>query len=606
MVALLLPMAVSAQMLTTDLQPNQKIMGHYTTDELAANGWGKTFFSGVMPIATDITPDELALFQGSKIVAFRVGLSESAPITRVFVIPVDGHGQVMDDEQVEWTCSASDQGWNVIELETPYLINLPGDYSLRIGFDYEQPTKQSKPISAVPVGTTYPTYHYKSGKWMNYGVNTNGNLSLQCICENDNFPQYIIRLKDLRNKGMVKIGDELTFSFEAYGLGASQVDPGQLTFDIAIDGVVVKTISNPVAIGSDIVTISDVISTEGLTTGAHTLTVTTATLYGEPMTQPVFLSSTFKTFENGFTRQMHLVEQFTSTGCTWCPLGTENIRNLTEMRDDIAWVSVHENMNNTDPYRTAQTDSITSFEGIDGFPEGTFDRTVGIEGSNYVYAVISGLPASTMSTFLDYVDDNNPAWATVNINSTYDASTRKAVITINGELVPNFDQMMGSNSKLTVYITEDGLVAPQINQGVMENNYVHNNVLRKALVSVKGVALKKTGDSYKNEFTYTIPSSWKAENLSIVAFISRPLGNPLTDIYVNNANKRKLGEYDEPTTATGDVDGDGIVNISDVTALIDMLLSGNISSDAADVDGDGIVNISDVTALIDMLLSGVN
>lgn len=57
----------------------------------------------------------------------------------------------------------------------------------------------------------------------------------------------------------------------------------------------------------------------------------------------------------------------------------------------------------------------------------------------------------------------------------------------------------------------------------------------------------------------------------------------------------------------GDVDGDGNVNISDVTALIDYLLSSDASSinlDAADCDHDTNVNISDVTALIDYLLSG--
>ena len=54
----------------------------------------------------------------------------------------------------------------------------------------------------------------------------------------------------------------------------------------------------------------------------------------------------------------------------------------------------------------------------------------------------------------------------------------------------------------------------------------------------------------------------------------------------------------------GDVDGDGKLTISDVTTLIDLLLSGSgLSNATADVDGDGFVNISDVTALIDMLLN---
>ena len=54
----------------------------------------------------------------------------------------------------------------------------------------------------------------------------------------------------------------------------------------------------------------------------------------------------------------------------------------------------------------------------------------------------------------------------------------------------------------------------------------------------------------------------------------------------------------------GDVDGDGIVNIDDVTALIDILLSGAAAPAGADCDGDGKVNIDDVTTMIDYLLSG--
>ena len=57
----------------------------------------------------------------------------------------------------------------------------------------------------------------------------------------------------------------------------------------------------------------------------------------------------------------------------------------------------------------------------------------------------------------------------------------------------------------------------------------------------------------------------------------------------------------------GDVNNDGTVNISDVTTLIDYLLSGNsegINLQAADVDENTAINISDVTSLIDMLLSG--
>lgn len=57
----------------------------------------------------------------------------------------------------------------------------------------------------------------------------------------------------------------------------------------------------------------------------------------------------------------------------------------------------------------------------------------------------------------------------------------------------------------------------------------------------------------------------------------------------------------------GDVNGDGKLNISDVTSLINYLLSANgemVDMDNADVDGNSEINISDVTTLINMLLSG--
>ena len=54
----------------------------------------------------------------------------------------------------------------------------------------------------------------------------------------------------------------------------------------------------------------------------------------------------------------------------------------------------------------------------------------------------------------------------------------------------------------------------------------------------------------------------------------------------------------------GDVNGDGQVKIDDVTALINLLLSGNTSAPAADCNLDGKVAIGDVTALINYLLSG--
>jgi len=57
----------------------------------------------------------------------------------------------------------------------------------------------------------------------------------------------------------------------------------------------------------------------------------------------------------------------------------------------------------------------------------------------------------------------------------------------------------------------------------------------------------------------------------------------------------------------GDVNGDGVVDITDVTTLIDYVLGSTPTpfvDEAADLTADGIVDISDVTSLIDLVLAG--
>lgn len=54
---------------------------------------------------------------------------------------------------------------------------------------------------------------------------------------------------------------------------------------------------------------------------------------------------------------------------------------------------------------------------------------------------------------------------------------------------------------------------------------------------------------------------------------------------------------------TGDVNGDNEVNISDVNAVIDIILGGEYNP-AGDVNGDNEINVSDVNAVIDIILGG--
>ena len=66
----------------------------------------------------------------------------------------------------------------------------------------------------------------------------------------------------------------------------------------------------------------------------------------------------------------------------------------------------------------------------------------------------------------------------------------------------------------------------------------------KAQIGHFGGAINWNGNTYSNKYTITLDSSWKPENMHVVAFINRPVGNEtsIDDVYVNNAETCKLGE----------------------------------------------------------------
>ena len=85
-------------------------------------------------------------------------------------------------------------------------------------------------------------------------------------------------------------------------------------------------------------------------------------------------------------------------------------------------------------------------------------------------------------------------------------------------------------------------------------------------------------------------SQWSGDNAEQVKFLPK-----VTFTYQKN---------DSPELMRGDVDLNGAVNINDVTALINYLLSGEQAPTEADCDLSGHLSIGDVTTLINFLLSG--
>ena len=132
-------------------------------------------------------------------------------------------------------------------------------------------------------------------------------------------------------------------------------------------------------------------------------------------------------------------------------------------------------------------------------------------------------------------------------------------------------------------------------------------------------------------FTFDEPFAYNGGNLVVETLVTEPgnysfrdtfLGVTTSD-YVSYAHFNDLGwethvykflpmatigyvkeDTPEPEVLRGDVNKDTLVNIADVTALIDLLLNNAELIPEADCNKDTLMNIADVTALIDFLLNG--
>ena len=103
-----------------------------------------------------------------------------------------------------------------------------------------------------------------------------------------------------------------------------------------------------------------------------------------------------------------------------------------------------------------------------------------------------------------------------------------------------------------------------------------------------------TGDSYSFNITGA------GEYLVLAAAV-------INDVYSSLAGARITIEGQQTPAEHGDVDGNGVIGMDDLTALINYLVYGTtngISMTGADVDGNGVIGMDDLTALINYLVYG--
>lgn len=243
---------------------------------------------------------------------------------------------------------------------------------------------------------------------------------------------------------------------------------------------------------------------------------------------------------------------------------------------------------------------------------------------NYNLAEITGLGDCTAITYLDCEDcaitDLSAVNSMTNLEKLYCRNNKISTLTLNYKPNLSFVRVSGNPNLTTLRCSGNSQLSSvyMYNCPALESAWINMNNLSSldlsGCTSLNNLSIWQNHISGNNMTNLvnslpTVPGSIPGE---IAVLDNVDEGNVITDAQVLTAKRKNWvclrwtgsswARIDVPMP--GDVDGDGVVNIADVTALIDILLSGGTAPANADVDDDGIVNIADVTALIDMLLSG--
>lgn len=270
--------------------------------------------------------------------------------------------------------------------------------------------------------------------------------------------------------------------------------------------------------------------------------------FGTPVEDSTFTEdSTYTTTPEAPTARKMLAEEFTGVSCPPCPNGHAAMRAIkTKLNGNLVIIGYHIfNYAQADPVKDPdhkskydfRTDDATEvanslFGGLGGLPEATFDRAE-FNSKLLLDRLQWGGASDARAAITSPVN--------IHITSVFDEATREATVTV--KLA--YTASVSMKQSLTLAVLEDSIIDVQKSLTGIEDNYVHEHVLRDIVTTVRGTQIpdkvnpKVPGRVYEKTFKVPIKSDWHEKHCEIVAFVTN---DEATDRTVVNAEQAKLIE----------------------------------------------------------------
>lgn len=343
--------SVKAPAKKADLKDGEFIVGWYTDDSYSSDGLG---FNGdiTLEIGTEIPAEFYEGLEGFKVDGVRFAFCNTAQVKSVKLYGVTADDYITEALAVKDVNKTLSAGWNYVEFDEPVLVdqelkslipvyefvNKSGAYAMAMNNLQGQG-------SFLAYG---PLAQDGSMIWGDMGLDY-GTPAIQMVCYADPVDGFNVKATKFTST-TVAMGESFSPVFTISSSSSEAVQSIDYTIGVGNEAPVVGSYSfrNPIAAGINQKADMTVQLSAPTYAGSIPVTFTVTGINGAQLDEP----KESKFYQDVVTRiapRMSVVEEFTGTGCGWCPrgwVGMEKVKH--ELSDKAAVIAIHQ-FNNTDP-----------------------------------------------------------------------------------------------------------------------------------------------------------------------------------------------------------------------------------------------------------------
>lgn len=591
----------------SDIADNQRYI-NYSYDESYV--WPATFpadTQGAISLGTLFYSDAFKKYEGCKIVGarFYVNIPIGASKVGICHVKIENNTPYVGDILASKEVPSTVAHWNYVWFDEPYKIDTknfdgllpyydftPSNMSADAGYPIASSGTYAGTCGALAYGDVDGKHDQSSWAWQPIYLGTDGsNLMIQLIIEKEdgNFILHDLVLDKIAMSPFVKNNTKTGLAFTCHNDGRDNIT--NVKFGIEVDGEKMGTFTYDKTTAGDAfreITNADYSNipvglpiNKDWAIGEHEVTVYPVLVEGKEPEGDLTndkLTTKFKVYKDNFDRTKNLVEFYTCQMSKYTFFADAVLTKTAKARedDDLAIVSIH-----GDGQQVNEDGSVETLSDVFTVPEANklayystpSDGSAAFNRYFYDNDVINAEKALTVNMAAqDPSDQDNvvgmlntiikesaayyPSFSTVGIDSKLDDATGKLSIKVMGKLINQYQQLIGDDARLTVYLTEDKIIGKQNTGGsIAKPRFTHNYVLRKIVTGTLGDALQTNGNSYENDYEVELDDAWKSKNMHIIAFVSRPmketekdgktaLASAMNDLWVDNTNMVAVGDSD--------------------------------------------------------------